>query len=52
MSEEGEGELHPRVEKQINEVRQAYPLQLSVLLLFQIGETGKPGEGGEKSVKS
>ena len=52
VREEGEGELHARVEKQIYEVGQAYLLQLSVLLLIQIGETGKPGEERERSVIS
>ena len=46
MGEEGESELHPGVEKEIDEVGQANLLQFSVLLLFQIGEAGKPGEEG------
>ena len=50
MSEEGEGELHARVEEEVDEVGQANLLQLSVLLLLQIGETGKPGEERERSV--
>ena len=42
VGEEGEGELHPRVEEEIDKVGQANLLQLSVLLLFQVGEAGEP----------
>ena len=41
MSEEGEGELHARVEEEVEEVGQTNLLQVSVLLPLQVGQTGK-----------
>ena len=42
MSEEGEGELHARVEEEVEEVGQTNLLQVSVLLPLQVGQAGKP----------
>ena len=42
VGEEGEGELHPRVEEEVDEVGQAYLLQVFLLLLLHVGDAGKP----------
>ena len=42
MCEKGEGELHARVEEEVDEVGQPNLLQVLVLLLLQVGEAGKP----------
>ena len=42
VGEKGEGELHARVEEEVDEVGQPNLLQVLVLLLLQVGEAGKP----------
>ena len=44
MGEEGEGELHARVEEEVDEVGQAYLPQVSLLLLLHVCDAGKPEE--------
>ena len=42
VSEEGEGELHPGVEEQVDEVSQPDLLQIRMLLLRKVAEARKP----------
>ena len=42
VSQEGEGELHPGVEKQVDEVSQSDLLQIRVLLLRKVRQARKP----------
>ena len=42
VGEEGESELHTRVEEEIDEVGQPHHLQVLVLLGVQVSKAGKP----------